>query len=75
MPNILATSWEDLPLKHGEDSVEWNNLMARYGHQACPGTGEDTDVCVHPWDCASKGRCRLNFGYAQAAFSKDQERG
>lgn len=72
MSNILDTRWEDLPLKHGEDSVEWNNLMARYGHTACPGTGEEPDVCVHPWDCASKGCCRVNFEHAQKCYAEDR---
>lgn len=55
-----SVAWEDLPLKHCEDSKEWNDLMARYSHIGCPGVQYD-DNCVEPWDCASKGRCRLTY--------------
>lgn len=63
MAHIDATtdlSWEDLPLKYGEDSREWNNCMARYSHMGCPGVQYE-DNCAEPWDCASKGRCRISY--------------
>ena len=52
--------WDDLPLKNGEDSHEWNNLMARYSHVGCPGLQYE-DNCAAPWDCAVKGMCRISF--------------
>lgn len=59
----MNTNWDDLPIVNGEDGRRYNDLMARYGHQFCPGTldGNGEDVCAAPWDCASKGRCRLIF--------------
>lgn len=56
----VSVNWEDLPLKNGEDGREWNDLMARYSHIGCPGAQYE-DNCVEPWDCASKGRCRLTY--------------
>lgn len=52
--------WADLPLLHGEDSVEWNNNMARYSHVGCPGV-QFEDNCAEPHDCAVKGRCRVTY--------------
>ena len=56
----MIERWEDLPIKNGEDGSAWNDCMARYGHQGCPGIQYE-DVCDAPWDCASKGRCRVIF--------------
>ena len=52
--------WEDLSIAVGEESPRWNALMARYGHRGCPGM-QFEDVCAEPWDCASKGTCRLVY--------------
>lgn len=57
--------WEDLPLKNVEDGASWNNAMARYGHRGCPGVQYE-DVCAEPWDCASKGKCRLVYERSQS---------
>lgn len=54
------TPWAELPGKHGEDSKEWNNLMARYSHIGCPGFQYE-DNCYEPSDCAWKGRCRVTY--------------
>lgn len=53
-------AFDDLPLKYGEDSREWNNLMARYSHIGCPGIGYQ-DNCAAPWDCAVRGMCRVSY--------------
>lgn len=66
-------SWEELPLKYGEDSREWNNLMARYSHTGCPGCGYE-DNCYEPSDCASKGRCRLTYQKWQDIARKEAGR-
>jgi hypothetical protein len=52
--------WEDLPLRYGEDSREWNNNMARYSHIGCPGVQYE-DNCAAPWDCAVRGSCRIAY--------------
>ncbi len=64
-----SLSWDDLPLKHGEDGREWNDLMARYSHTGCPGWQYE-DNCATPWDCASKGRCRITYEKWQAMEKK-----
>jgi hypothetical protein len=53
-------SWDDLPIKNGEESLEYQRLYYRYSHCYCPGA-EEIDNCAAPWDCASKGRCYLIF--------------
>ncbi len=53
-------TWDELPLVYGEDSREWNDLMAHYSHTGCPGCHYE-DNCATPWDCAVKGKCRLNY--------------
>ena len=52
--------WENLPIINGEDGVEYNNLCARFSHLGCPGM-EYEDNCAEYWDCATKGRCRINY--------------
>ena len=56
----MKMNWNNLPLKNGEDGEIWNNLMARYGHQGCPGLHYE-DVCSEPWECAVKGMCRISW--------------
>lgn len=56
----MAIHWDDLPLVNGEEDVSYQNAMARYGHQGCPGQDYE-DVCYEPWDCAVKNRCRINY--------------
>lgn len=68
-PEEVSTSWEQLPLKYGEDSREWNDLMARYSHIGCPGYRYE-DNCAEPWDCASKGRCRVAYQNWQKHFAE-----
>jgi hypothetical protein len=53
-------SWDELPLKYGEDGEQYNNHYARYSHIGCPGCSYE-DNCSAPWDCASKGRCRMIY--------------
>lgn len=53
-------TWDDVPLKYGEDGAEYHNLYARYSHLGCPGYQYE-DNCAAPWDCASKGRCMVLF--------------
>ena len=62
--------WEDLPITVGEDSVRWNDLMARYSHTGCPGYKYE-DNCAEPWDCASKGRCRVNYEQIRNSLKAD----
>lgn len=61
--------WEDLPLTVGEEDPRWNSLMARYGHLGCPGWHYE-DVCAAPWDCASKGRCRIAYENCRKELNK-----
>lgn len=56
----FALPWDELPGKNGEDSKEWNNLMARYSHLGCPGVQYE-DNCAEPSECAWKGRCRVSY--------------
>jgi hypothetical protein len=56
-------SFEDLPYINGEDSVKWNNLMARYQHQGCPGIDYE-DICMNEHgagECAAKGTCKYAY--------------
>jgi len=60
-PTKRQSGWvpfEDLPIVNGEDDGSYESAMAKYGHRGCPGIGFD-DVCAHPWDCASKGKCKV----------------
>ena len=57
---MAKLTWDDLPLAVGEEDKQWNDLMARFGHSGCPGQQYE-DVCSAPWDCASKGRCRIIY--------------
>lgn len=52
--------WDDLPLKNGEDGDAYVSAYARYSHIGCPGVQYE-DNCAAPWDCAVRGRCRINF--------------
>lgn len=66
------TPWEELPNKCGEDGKEWNNNMARYGHQGCPGIQYE-DVCAEPWECAVKGKCRVSHEKWLEIMRKEQK--
>ena len=53
--------WEDLPLVNGEEDNSYQNAYARYSHgPGCPGLKYE-DNCAEPWECASKGRCRILY--------------
>lgn len=67
---MSESNWDDLPILHGEESKAYEAKYYRYGHRACPGTGEEVDVCAAPWDCASKGRCRLLFEWYKDVIIK-----
>jgi hypothetical protein len=70
----VSQPWADLPLKNGEDGAEYNNLYARYCHLGCPGQLYE-DNCVEPWDCASKGRCRVVYEKWQKHLQKEANNG
>jgi len=53
-------TWDELPISVGEEDPRWNSLMAHYSHTGCPGCQYE-DNCAAPWDCASKGRCRMTY--------------
>jgi hypothetical protein len=58
--NERRMNWDDLPIKCGEDGDDYLRLYARFSHVGCPGY-QFEDNCSAPWDCASKGRCRVSF--------------
>lgn len=57
---IPPLSWDDLPIKCGEEGPDYSRLYYKFSHIGCPGAQYD-DNCGFPWDCASKGRCRENY--------------
>jgi hypothetical protein len=71
LPPYWQPTWDELPLKHGEDGREWNDLMAKYSHIGCPGYRYE-DNCAEPWDCASKGRCRVAYENMRAHLLKEE---
>ena len=71
--NGKMVPWEDVPLKYGEDGPDYGRLYYQYSHLACPGTGEEIDNCAAPWDCASKGRCRMIYERARTHALKGRQ--
>lgn len=67
----MACSFDELPLKYGEESRQWNNLMARYGHTGCPGL-QFEDVCAEPWECAVRGCCRISYERARTLNKEEK---
>jgi hypothetical protein len=61
--------WDDLPITCGEEGPDYGYFYHKFSHIGCPGCGYE-DNCAHPWDCASKGRCRDI--YERKAFSPQE---
>ena len=59
-----AIPWDELPLTIGEEDPRWISYMYQYSHVGCPGYHYE-DNCAAPWDCASKGRCRISYEKAR----------
>jgi hypothetical protein len=52
--------WSGLPIVFGEEHPNYDRLYAKYCHLGCPGCQYE-DNCAAPWDCATKGRCRVIY--------------
>ena len=55
----ISEEWEELPIKYGQESRQYQHLINQYSH-GCPGV-QGEDVCLTLSECASKGRCRVIF--------------
>lgn len=52
--------WDELVVSNSKNGARYEQFHYHYGSVGCPGAAYESK-CKLPEDCASKGRCRLNF--------------